>query len=203
MANTNPAIAGLLLSGGESSRFGAPKANALLGGRSLASIALNRLAKTCGAIAIAGPDSEASSNLQLLPDAPDLPRGPLTGILSGLEWAQSINARWLIVSPCDMPLLPPSMHHALLETAEATSAPLAMIAGHDGANPLCSVWSPELARTVRTRLSAEHPAIWRFAEELGAASLHLDDPVMTLNVNTREDLQRAEELTDRHWWNAP
>ena len=202
MESTDPTIAGLLLSGGDSSRFGAPKANAQLGGRSLSWIALSRLATTCSAIAVAGPHNDNAADHPFLSDAPDLTRSPLTGILSGLEWAESINAQWLVVSPCDMPLLPPSTLRELLETVTASAAPIAMVADRDGANPLCSVWSPDLARTVRERLSDKHPAIWRFAEALGAARLQLRQPALTLNINTPQDLQNAEELTERHWWKA-
>jgi molybdopterin-guanine dinucleotide biosynthesis protein A len=196
----SPRIAGLLLSGGASSRFGAPKALALLAGATLSQIALSRLSTVCALSAIAGPPDPGHTGGIHLPDSADLPRGPLTGVLAGLEWAKEQQAKWLAVSPCDMPLLPPDIHRALLETATNANAKLAIISCPDGLHPLCSLWSTSLAATVRDQLTSAHPPIWRYALDLGAARLELSDPNHALNINVPTDLERAARLQDYHWW---
>lgn len=195
-----PSHAGLLLAGGASSRFGASKVDAELAGLTLGEIALLRLASSCDPIAIAGRVVRAPTDLAEVTDPVDLARGPLSGILAGLEWARGHAVEWLAISPCDMPLLPRTIHCDLLTAALSAQAPIAMAATSAGHNPLCSVWSTTLASAVRERLTVAHPSIWRLAIELGATSLPLGDEMMALNVNTPADLERAASLNDYHWW---
>ena len=195
-----PTIAGLLLTGGESRRFGARKASATLAGSTLQEIALKRLSSTCATIAIAGPPEPQRTGVTYIADPPDLPRGPLSGILAGLEWARSQSIDWLAISPCDMPLLPRDIHHRLLKAARANAAPLAMVTDQAGHGPLCSVWATNLSAQVRQRLTENHPSIWRYAIDLGAVALPLADPELTLNINTPSDLERAATLQQHHWW---
>lgn len=198
----SPSHAGLLLAGGASSRFGASKADAELAGLTLGEIALLRLANSCDRIAVAGRVARAPRDIAELSDPVDLTRGPLGGILAGLEWAKGHAVEWLAISPCDMPLLPGTIHRDMLTSALAAEAPIAMAISGSGHNPLCAVWSTSLASAVRERLDVAHPSIWRLAMELGATSLPLNDELMTLNVNTQADLERAASLTDYHWWTA-
>ena len=198
----NVPLAGLLLTGGESRRFGAPKADAILAGASLREIALKRLSANCTPIAIAGSPAPQIPDVSHISDPTDLPHGPLTGILAGLEWAQSQSIDWLAVSPCDMPLLPRDIHDDLLRAAIGNAAPISMITDAGGHSPLCSVWSTGLAAQVRQRLTNGHPSIWRYAIELGATTLPLNNPEQTLNINTPSDLKRAASLHQHHWWDS-
>lgn len=197
-----PNMAGLVLTGGASSRFGSPKANAVIAGASLGQIAVERLMQNCSVIAAAGPPGSLGNDVHYVSDPPAAPPGPLGGILAGLEWAEANSIGWLAVSPCDMPLLPPDTHARLQSAAIMAKAPLAMAEEEGGYCPLCAVWSTALAPAVRNQLAVGHPPVWRFAIELGAAILPLEDRACALNINERADLERAETQTSLHWWNA-
>lgn len=197
-----PTHAGLLLAGGASSRFGASKADAELAGRTLGEIALQRLASSCERTAVAGRIDRPPFQTEQLTDPVGLARGPLAGILAGLEWARAGGFHRLSVSPCDMPLLPRTIHHDLLKAALAAKAPIALATTNAGHNPLCSIWSTDLAPIIRERMAFEHPSIWRLAMELGAIAYPLDHEDMALNVNTPADLDRAATLIEYHWWSG-
>lgn len=127
-----------------------------------------------------------------LADPAGAPDGPLAGVLAGLRWAES--AHWLATIPCDAPLLPDDLVTRLIAGAEAASAPLAYAATTDGPQPLCAVWRPALAGKLVDALAGGHPPIHAFAAEVGAVRVRFDDASTFLNINTREDLDRAEAM---------
>jgi len=196
------ALAGLVLSGGRSLRFGGEKAAARLGGKPLLLWATGRLQGVCGAVAVntrPGTEAEALAQAHRLPvlhDAPDDADGPLSGIKAGLIWAVGIGARSLAVSPCDAPLLPEDLFARLYAAAGEDGAAMAVTA--DGRQPLCAVW-PVAALSVVTAALAEgaHPATWRMLEALDAKPVRFDPPEAFANLNTRQDLAAAAERLEQ------
>jgi molybdopterin-guanine dinucleotide biosynthesis protein A len=189
-------VAGLVLAGGRSLRFGGEKAAALLGGRPLLLWAALRLQASCGAVAVnvrPGTEAEAlarANGLPVLHDAPGDADGPLAGVRAGLDWAAGIGARALAVSPCDAPLLPADLFARLIDAAGQGAA---MAETGDGLQPLCSVWPVTALPAVSAALAGgAHPPTWRVLEGLGAARVHFEPPEAFANLNTREDLLRAQ-----------
>lgn len=135
-----------------------------------------------------------------LPDAPHLPSGPLAGVLAGLEWARSLGAEWVLVTPCDTPLVRPEDLAHLGSAAERADSQMAMLVGADGPHPLCSLWSVDLVGSLQTALTERHPAVRQFAE-VHAAGRHAVEVEQALrNVNARADLVAVAKLTTHHWW---
>jgi molybdopterin-guanine dinucleotide biosynthesis protein A len=186
-------VAGLVLSGGRSSRFGGEKAAALLAGRPLLAWAVERLRASCALVAVsARPGSEAETlagGLPVLHDRPDDPDGPLAGVRAGLAWARRIGAGALAVSPCDAPLLPDGLYPRLIAAAGEGGAAAAETV--DGVQPLCAVWPVSALHRVEAAIAGgAHPPVRRLLEELGAARVRFDDAAAFANLNTREDLAR-------------
>ena len=192
----NPDIAGLVIAGGRSTRFGGEKAVALYAGRPLLLWATDRLQRACAVVAVnARPDTETaalavSAGFPVLHDEAGDPDGPLAGVKAGLRWAKGMGARALAVSPCDAPRLPPDLFVRLVEAA-GQGAAFAETA--EGRQPLCALW-PVSALEVVTRALADgaHPATWRLLEELGAARVRFEVPADFANLNTRADLAQLE-----------
>jgi len=191
-------VAGVVIAGGSSVRFGGEKAAAVLGDRPLLLWAIKRLQRSCGAVAVnARPGGRAealarSAGVPVLHDAPGDAAGPLAGVRAGLVWALETGARALAVSPCDAPLLPDDLYMRLIAAAGAGAA-LAETA--DGPQPLCSVWPVTALASVGEALSeGAHPALWKFLESLGAKRVPFEDSAAFANINTREDLA---SLADR------
>jgi molybdenum cofactor guanylyltransferase len=186
------AVLGLVLAGGRSLRFAGEKAAADLAGRPLILWAVQRLQRSCPAVAAnvrPGTESEALAQAAGLPRLYDLPGdalGPLAGVRVGLIWARDQGARALAVSPCDAPLLPEDLFARLIAGA-GTGAALAETA--EGAQPLCALWPVSALPQVAAALAGgNHPATWRLLQSLGAARIRFDDAGAFANINTRADL---------------
>jgi molybdopterin-guanine dinucleotide biosynthesis protein A len=190
------AVAGMVLAGGRSVRFGGEKAVARLYGTPLLLLAARRLQASCSNVAInVRPDSEAealakATGLPTLYDAAGDAAGPLAGVKSGLIWAATVGAHALAVSPCDAPLLPEDAFARLIAGAEGGAA---MAETAEGRQPLCSLWPVEALPLVREVLAGgAHPPTWQVLERLGARKVRFDPPEAFANINTREDLAAVE-----------
>lgn len=189
-------VVGLVIAGGRSVRFGGEKAVAMLANRPLLLRATDRLRSVASDVAVnARPGTEAAALataqgfLVLSDDAGDAD-GPLAGVRVGLRWARSVGATHLVVSPCDVPLAPPSLFAELI-TAAGDGA--AMAATAEGRQPLCAVWPVAALRDVADALrDGAHPPTWRLLESIGAMAVMHADAADFANVNTREDLARLE-----------
>jgi len=194
-------VAGVVLAGGRSVRFGGEKASAVLAGKPLVMWAAQRLQGSCAAVAInARPGTEAeaiaqAAGLAVLHDAAGDAAGPLAGVKAGLAWAEGLGAGALAVSPCDAPLLP---HDLFVRLIAAAGAGAAMAETSDGRQPLCAVWPISALPTVTEALTAgAHPPTWRVLESVGARRVHFDRADAFANLNTRADLAAIAERVAR------
>jgi molybdopterin-guanine dinucleotide biosynthesis protein A len=183
-------IVAAILAGGRSSRFGTPKALAEMAGRPLIAHVARALS---GAVEISVVGAEAAAQaigVVRLADPLGAADGPLAGILAALAWGAERGAGWLCVAPCDAPLLPNDLVARL--RAAAGDASLACVTTNAGIEPLISIWRTALLAEVRAEMTGgAHPAARDLARQFGAAYLRLDEADI-MNVNTREDLARAE-----------
>jgi molybdopterin-guanine dinucleotide biosynthesis protein A len=207
--------AGFVLAGGQSSRMGRDKALLHFSGRPLVAHALDLLREACLPAAIAGASPAASSTLTtyapiVLDPQPGL--GPLAGICAALGAA---SARFVVFLPIDLPLLPPALvayllHHARI-TGRAVTVP--SVNGFAQTFPVVldrstlPVLKVELDSGKRSCFSAFQVAAESFGQpiaviavEMLAQSGQVAHPFdlaplrWFLNVNTPQDLQRAEAL---------
>ena len=188
-------VAGVVLAGGRSVRFGGEKAAARLAGTPLLMWAARRLEPSCVAVAVnARPGTEAealarAAGLAVLHDAPGDAAGPLAGVRAGLLWAQGLAAQALAVSPCDAPLLPDDLFTRLIAAAGEGAA---MAETSDGRQPLCAVWPVSALPEVAAALAhGAHPPTWRELESLTAQPVRFEDAAAFANLNTRADLAAA------------
>jgi molybdopterin-guanine dinucleotide biosynthesis protein A len=182
-----------VIAGGRSVRFGGEKAVALLSGKPLLTWAVERLQRSCAAVAVnARPGTKAAElagakNLPVLHDVAGDAAGPLAGIKVGLLWAREQGAHAMAVSPCDVPLLPDDLFIRLIDAA-GSGASIAMTA--EGHQPLCSVWPVSALEKVTEALEGgAHPATWKMLSSLGAAQVRFPDAEAFANVNTQADLE--------------
>lgn len=197
-----PPLAGLVIAGGRSVRFGGEKAVAMLGGRPLLLWAAARLVRACGSVAVnalPGTQAEALARAQgfeVLSDAPGDPDGPLAGVKAGLAWALRQGATQLAVSPCDVPLAPDDLYRQLQVAATGSGAAMAQTV--EGHQPLCAIWPVSALPVVTAALAGgAHPPTWRLLEQVGAVKVHFGSPERFANLNTRQDLARFEALFHR------
>lgn len=186
-------IAGVVIAGGRSLRFGGEKAVALLAGRPLLLWACERLRRSCALTAVnarpgtAAEQLAAQAQLPVLHDLPGDAAGPLAGVHVGLVWAQQHGLRAIAVSPCDAPLLPEDLFPRLIGAAGNGAA---MAETADGRQPLCAVWPVCALPALRQALeNGAHPPTWQVLESLGCAHVRFAAAADFANINTRADLE--------------
>lgn len=124
--------AGLLLTGGASTRFGRDKATADFDGCTLAARAALALA------AVADPVLEVGPGVSGLPDVPDACQGPLVALAAGLGWLPTMP---VLLLACDLPLVTASLLRWLADHPVAGS--VVPVAGDPPLpQPLCARWAP-------------------------------------------------------------
>ena len=197
--------AGLVLAGGRSRRFGAEKATAVWEGAPLVGWAARALLQGCGRVAVNAPEGSGAAEfarahgLDLLPDPPALPDGPLAGVLAGLAWLERGAGDVLVTAPCDAPRLPGDLAARLIAGLEG-GAPAAYARSPARAHPLCAAWRPDAAPALARALAGgDHPPVRRVLEALGAAPVDFPHDAAFANVNTPDDLaglRDAADLTD-------
>ena len=184
-------IAGLLLAGGRSSRFGSEKAVFALNGGLMMDAPLSALTEVCVSTAVsARPGSAASAEasrrgLTCLHDSAGTPEGPLAGVHAGLEWAIEHRADWLVTAPCDAPSVSVEILRALIKAGAGTTAAVAR--SPRGIEPLLALWptKPSLSLITAVLEKGEHPPVRHLLDVLKAVETTGYDG---LNVNTLAEI---------------
>ncbi len=178
MVRDRPGVAGALLVGGASTRFGSPKALASYEGETLAERGHRVLVEAFGDVIVVG---KAADGLELpfevLDDGSDV-RASIVGLAAALRLA---GTELVVVLPTDMPLVTADLLRALVDAAE----------GHDAAVPQTGALPGAYRRTalpvLERRIAAGDLALHRALEELRTNVVELDEAALR-NVNEPGDL---------------
>jgi molybdopterin-guanine dinucleotide biosynthesis protein A len=173
-----PGVAGALLVGGASTRFGSPKALASYEGETLAERGHRVLVEAFGDVIVVG---KAADGLELpfevLDDGSDV-RASIVGLAAALRLA---GAELVVVLPTDMPLVTADLLRALVDAAE----------GHDAAvpqtGPLPGAYRRSALPVLERRIVAGDLALHGALEELRTNVVELDEAALR-NVNEPGDL---------------
>ena len=186
-------IAGLVLAGGLSRRFGREKAAALWRDRPLLAWSLAALDGGCERVAVSAKPGSGAEDLArtagrpVIHDDPTHASGPLAGLAAGLAWAASEGFDALATLPCDTPLVGRAEVLALIEGMGEAEGAHAVT--QDGPQGLCAIWRCDLARALAARLAAgDHPPVHRLLAEIGSRPVHFADPALFRNINAEADL---------------
>lgn len=196
-------LPGIILAGGRATRMGGgDKGLRVVGGLRLIDHVIARLSVQCAPLAInanGDPARLAEFGLPVLPDSlPDHP-GPLAGVLAGLDWAASLGATAIITAAADTPFLPADLTQRLIANAGPSGLCLAASADPSGKmhrQPTFGLWPTALRHDLRAALNGglRKIVLWTDAHNAGTAEFpsHPFDPFF--NINTPEDIARAETL---------
>lgn len=190
-------IFGVILAGGEGRRMGGvDKALMPFAGAPLVAEVVARLEPQVERLAISANGDPArfhSLGLTVLPD--DAPLGPLAGILAALHWAAPQGATAVLSAPVDGPFLPGDLAPRLCLAAEGSAAGLALAQSGGRMHPTYGLWPVALRAPLAAFLaSGAKPKVMDFAMAHGAAMAEFADDRAFTNLNTPEDVLRAEAL---------
>ena len=189
-----PEAMGALLAGGSSARMGRPKADVELGGRSLAQRAGHTLSQLTVEVVLIGGEPIADLRRRHLPDA-RAGAGPAAGI----EVALSDAGIHVVALALDLPFVPPALLLATLAVVDQ-GAPICAPRWEQRWHPLCATYSQAALNPLRERLDRDvfdlHGLLDEIATPLEAEALReFGEPAeVLLNINTPEDLRRADRL---------
>jgi molybdopterin-guanine dinucleotide biosynthesis protein A len=170
---------------------GADKALVFFAGRSLITAVIDRFAPQVSDIAISARGDAgrfAALGLPVIADPFSERQGPLAGVLAAMIWAGGQGASHVACVPVDGPFLPLDLVHKL---GCSTEPRLAAAAGRQ--HPTFGLWPCALAPDLRGFLaSGAEPRLRDFAALCGAVWVDFADVRGFDNLNTPEDLVRAE-----------
>lgn len=135
-------LAGLILAGGKSTRFGSDKASALLQGRPLLQWAASALQPVCSSLVVVRalgqtlPPFDFDGDLTVVEDAYEA-KGPLAGLTTGFT---AVEAPLCFAMPCDAPLVSPDIVLLLTGLAEGFDVVCPHVGGF--LQPLAAVYRP-------------------------------------------------------------
>ncbi len=194
--------AGVILAGGLSRRMGGGDKGLLaLGGLSLLDRVIARLEPQVADLALNanGDAARFNTGLPVIADTIDGFAGPLAGVLAGMDWAAAAGHSHIVTAAADTPFFPCDLVPRLILAAE--DAPIALAATPDperglSRHPTFGLWPVTLRDDLRTALEGGLRKVVQWTDRHGTAIAQFEtepfDPFF--NVNTPEDMARAEEL---------
>jgi|SRR5205807_5857116 len=197
---------GAVLAGGAASRYGGvPKGLLSVGGARILDRVVERVHAVTGAPPLLIANAPAASawrpDLKTIPDA-----RPGFGSLGGIYTAVTAAPGPVLCVAWDMPFVPEALLQALVEGATAGNcdAFLPQSSGRRGVEPLCAVYGPACGPAIVRRLETGDLKAISFHADVSVGILPLaqvkafgDPDELFFNVNTPDDLERAEALWRR------
>lgn len=187
---TEPALAVLILAGGEARRMGGGKPLRALGHQTLLQWSINRAKDWSDQVAIAArsADQIGETGLPVIIDPDDI-AGPLAGLAS----AARMPAARVLTIPCDMPFLPDELPDRLAGALGDRGAALAASGGR--VHPVCGLWRTAMLGQLPAFLATGRRSLMGFAEWIGFATVEWSGDAF-FNVNSPAELAAAEARLD-------
>jgi molybdopterin-guanine dinucleotide biosynthesis protein A len=171
----NRGLTGVLLVGGDSSRFGSPKALASIRGRTLAEIAWETLSFCSERLAVGKASDRLDLPFPVLDDGSAV-RAPIAGVVAGVRAARH---EVCVVIPVDMPRLTAVGLGRLARACVDAAVPVT--------GPLPGAYAKSALPVLERRLRSGDLALRDALAELDVVQVELDSAEL-LNVNTTDEL---------------
>ncbi|MEM8775229.1 MAG: molybdenum cofactor guanylyltransferase MobA [Pseudomonadota bacterium] len=207
---------GVILAGGQATRMGGGDKGLLtLGDRTILDHVMDRLSPQVADMALnANGDLSRFGHLGLpvLPDTVDGFAGPLAGVLAGLDWAANSGAESIVTVAADTPFFPCDLVPQLILAAEGMKNPLVLAAtprsegevtkSNKGRiltrHPTFGLWPVALRNDLRDALQSGLRKVVMWTEKhYGHEAVFDPAGEPFFNVNTPEDLARAQAMLER------
>jgi molybdopterin-guanine dinucleotide biosynthesis protein A len=170
-------ILGVVLAGGQSTRFGSDKALAELGGQTLLARAFDTLTGFCELVVIAGRERGPG---HVIPDWPRPGMGPLAGIAAALHLARDEGYAGVLTCGVDSVGLPDNLLDLLLPGPAYLES-----------QPVVGYWPAGTLEALEALLLSEQKhSMLAFAGAVGATPVQGSG--QTANINTPADLAAME-----------
>lgn len=185
-------IAGVLLAGGYSKRFGEPKAFAKREGKYFFQYSLDVLEKIAASVVIVTNETlenefKEKTNVPLFTDLKAYKgKGPLAGIYTAMS---VVEAEWFAVAPVDTPFITEEVFTELLrETGDNNKAIIAVT--NERKQPLLAVYHHTLKEIIERLLDGNHLSLQALLNETKTAYIPFTEVDSFININLQRDYER-------------
>ena len=189
---TTPALFGLVLAGGASTRMRTDKAALQYHGQPQLRWAFELVSKFCAASFVSvrpdqRDDAARAGHPQIVDRQPGI--GPIAGISAAL--LEQPKAGWLVLA-CDLPFLTERTLQHLIAHRDPQKIATAYRSAHDGLpEPLCAIWEPAAREPVLAYIASGKQCPRKFLINSDTALLDLPEHQALDNVNTVEEFGLA------------
>jgi len=189
---TTPALFGLVLAGGASTRMRTDKAALQYHGQPQLQWAFELVSKFCAASFVSvrpdqRNDAARAGHPQIVDRQPGI--GPIAGISAAL--LEHPKAAWLVLA-CDLPFLTERTLEHLIAHRDASKIATAYLSAHDGLpEPLCAIWEPAAREPVLAYIASGKQCPRKFLINSDTKLLDLPELQALDNVNTVEEFGLA------------
>ncbi|WP_083207793.1 molybdenum cofactor guanylyltransferase [Fictibacillus arsenicus] len=194
--------AGIVLAGGESRRFGSPKALAEWNNRTFIEYSIESLSPFADKILVITREElltpltkNSSMHIRILKDAPRYKgKGPLAGIYTGMI---SQKADYYLVTPCDMPLMSSSMYGKWLAAAREGEYDCVIPVLNGKIYPLNGVYKRTCLPDITSCLQENIYKVLKLLQRKNTQYIEVnkEEEHFFKNVNTTNELNRIIELS--------
>ena len=189
----------VILAGGKSRRFGADKAVAKLGDKSLIDYTINKLEPKFAEILVItnNPKQVSKNNIFFIKDTMSGQLGPLVGILSAMEWVKNNdkNYEWIISFPCDTPFFEEKIIDKVINSQKSSDKKLLFLKSGNKRHNIFGLWSIELMEQLRNDINQGARKVEDWANKIGTeiVEINSESDKSFLNINTKLDLEDAQK----------
>tara|TARA_B100000029_G_scaffold215657_1_gene213444 strand:+ start:147 stop:752 length:606 start_codon:yes stop_codon:yes gene_type:complete len=193
-------ILGVVLAGGKSKRFGSDKTSIKLGDKTLIEHTISKIENNFQEILIISNNENHlinKKNVFLTKDLIDGYLGPLIGVLSAMDWVEKNNKnyKWIATFPSDTPFFDQKVIENLKKCTINESKKLFFIKSGNKRHNIFGLWSMELKETLKIDIDNGIRKVEDWANKVGSEIIEMnsDNDYNFLNINTKEDLEKAKK----------
>ena len=193
-------ILGTVLAGGKSQRFGEDKSQANLANKLLIDYVLSEIIDQFKEILIVSNNSINFQNSEKITKIEDYEKGlgPLGGVLSAMKWikANKRDYEWIATFPVDTPFFKRQILQEFIKNVNFNESDLFFIKSNNTRHNIFGLWSIKLLDRLEKDLNDGERKVELWANNVGVKIINMEFPNKDpfFNINTKEDLLKAEEF---------
>ena len=193
-------ILGTVLAGGKSQRFGEDKSQVNLANKLLIDHILSEIIDEFNEVLIVSNNSIKFNKFEKITKIEDYKKGlgPLGGVLSAMKWIKT-NKReyqWIATFPVDTPFFKKEILKDFIQKINLEESDLFFIKSNNTRHNIFGLWSIKLLDKLEKDLDKGERKVELWANNIGVKIINMEfsnnDPFF--NINTKEDLKKAEEI---------
>ena len=193
-------ILGTVLAGGKSQRFGEDKSQVKLAGKLLIDHMLSEIIDEFKELLIVSNNKISFHNSEKISIIEDFEKGlgPLGGVLSAMKWIKENQKdyKWIATVPVDTPFFKRQILKDFIQNINFNESDLFFIKSNNTRHNIFGLWSINLLDKLEKDLNNGERKVEFWANNTGVKIINMEfsnnNPFF--NINTKEDLKKAEEI---------